>query len=151
MVKIHLSNQDLLARKLTFFFFLEEDICCWYSSEVPQGGTFYEYPQYMFSLRNKKIYISYSSQLELWRTCPRTSKLKCLTCPQGKGRLDKFGMLFPRPFYKALGICLWTNIEVTWNNRSRVCKHTKIVLDQWINGVICIYGLVIFKQKVALS
>ena len=27
MVKIHAFNQDLLARKLTFFLFLEENIC----------------------------------------------------------------------------------------------------------------------------
>ena len=48
MVKIDLSNQDLLARKLTFFLFLGESICCGYR---------FGYPQHMFSLRNKKIYI----------------------------------------------------------------------------------------------
>ena len=58
MVKIHLSNQNLLTRKLTFFLFLEGNICCRYSLEVPHRGTSNEYPQDMFSLRNKEhIYI----------------------------------------------------------------------------------------------
>ena len=30
------------------------NICCGYSLEVPHIGTSYEYPQCMFSLRNKK-------------------------------------------------------------------------------------------------
>ena len=61
MVKIHLSNQNLLARKLTFFLFLEGNICCGYSLEVPHRGTSNEYPQHMFSLRKKEhICISFS-------------------------------------------------------------------------------------------
>ena len=60
MVKIILSNQDLLARKLTFFLFLKENTCCVYSLEAPQWGTSNEYPQYMFSSRNKKKHISES-------------------------------------------------------------------------------------------
>ena len=49
MVKIHLFNHDLLTGKLTFFFlFLEENICCGYSLEVPHLGTSNEYPQCMF-------------------------------------------------------------------------------------------------------
>ena len=54
MVKIHLSNQDLLARKLSFFLFLKENICCGYSLEAPHWGASNEYPQHMFSVRNKK-------------------------------------------------------------------------------------------------
>ena len=58
MVKIHLSNQDLLAQKLTFFLFLKENICCGYSLEAPHLAASKEYPQHMFSLRNKKnIYL----------------------------------------------------------------------------------------------
>ena len=37
-----------------FFLFLNENICCGYSIEVPHRGTSNEYPQHMFSLRNKK-------------------------------------------------------------------------------------------------
>ena len=37
-----------------FFLFLFENICYGYSLEVPQRGTSNEYPQYMFSWRNKK-------------------------------------------------------------------------------------------------
>ena len=48
MVKIHLSNQDLLALKLTFFLFLEENICCGYSLEAPQWGASSKYPQHVF-------------------------------------------------------------------------------------------------------
>ena len=54
MIKIHLSSQDLLAQKLTFFLFLIENICCGYSLEVSQRGTSNEYPKHMFPLKNKK-------------------------------------------------------------------------------------------------
>ena len=39
MVKIHLSNQDLLVQKLTFFLFLKENI---------QSGASNEYQQHVF-------------------------------------------------------------------------------------------------------
>ena len=39
---------------LTSFLFLNENIYCGYSLEVPRWGTTNEYPQHMFSLRNKK-------------------------------------------------------------------------------------------------
>ena len=39
---------------LIVFLFLHENICCGYSLEVPQRGTSNEYPQQMFSWRNKK-------------------------------------------------------------------------------------------------
>ena len=39
---------------IIFFLFLKENICCGYSLEAPQGGASNEYPQHMFSLRNKK-------------------------------------------------------------------------------------------------
>ena len=38
---------------MIFFLFLNENICCGYSLEVPQRGTSNEYHN-MFSLRNKK-------------------------------------------------------------------------------------------------
>ena len=39
---------------MIFFLFLNENICCGYSLEAPRRGTSNEYPQHMFSLRNKK-------------------------------------------------------------------------------------------------
>ena len=36
------------------FLFLNKNIRCGYSLEVPQGGTSYEYQQHMFLWRNKK-------------------------------------------------------------------------------------------------
>ena len=39
---------------MIFFLFLNENICCGYSLEVPRRGTSNEYPQHMFSLRNTK-------------------------------------------------------------------------------------------------
>ena len=36
MNKFHLANQNLLALKLPFFLFLEENIGCGYTLEVPQ-------------------------------------------------------------------------------------------------------------------
>ena len=53
MVKIHLSNQDLFAQKLTFFIFLEDNICHVYSLEVPRLGTSDEYLHHVFSLTYK--------------------------------------------------------------------------------------------------
>ena len=37
-----------------FFLFLDKNICCGYSLEVPRWGTSNEYPQHMFLSRNKK-------------------------------------------------------------------------------------------------
>ena len=39
---------------LIAFLFFHENICCGYSLEVPRRGTSNEYPQHMFSWRNKK-------------------------------------------------------------------------------------------------
>ena len=46
----HFFHQKVLR----FFLFLNENICCWYSFEGPQRGASNEYPQHMFSWRNKK-------------------------------------------------------------------------------------------------
>ena len=50
MAKLHLSNLDLLARKLKVFLVLEENLCCGYTLEVPHGGTSNVYPQHKFFL-----------------------------------------------------------------------------------------------------
>ena len=39
---------------IILFLFLYENVCCGYSLEVPHRGTSNEYPQLMFSWRNKK-------------------------------------------------------------------------------------------------
>ena len=39
---------------IIFFLFLHKNICCGYSLEVPRRGASNEYPQHMFSWRNKK-------------------------------------------------------------------------------------------------
>ena len=49
----------------TFFLCLLENICCGYSLEVPQQGTSNEYPQHIFSRRNKKKLPESPSCLEL--------------------------------------------------------------------------------------
>ena len=52
------NYQILLLQKVTFFLFLEENICCGFLSEVPWCGASNQYPQYMFSSRNEKnIYL----------------------------------------------------------------------------------------------
>ena len=40
--------------RLIVFLFLHENICCGYSLEAPRQGASNEYPQHMFSWRNKK-------------------------------------------------------------------------------------------------
>ena len=41
--------------KVIFFLFLHENTYCGYSLEAPQWGASNEYPQHVFSWRNKKI------------------------------------------------------------------------------------------------
>ena len=41
-------------KMLISFLFLHENICCGYSLEAPWRGASNEYPQHMFSWRNKK-------------------------------------------------------------------------------------------------
>ena len=43
-----------MCKDTCFFLFLYWNICCGYSLEVPQWGTFNEYPQHIFLWRNKK-------------------------------------------------------------------------------------------------
>ena len=45
---------DKSGYQVNSFLLLNENICCGYSLEVPQQGTSNEYPQHMFSSRNKK-------------------------------------------------------------------------------------------------
>ena len=40
--------------RLIVFLFLDENVCCGYSLEAPWRGASNEYPQHMFSLKNKK-------------------------------------------------------------------------------------------------
>ena len=52
--KIHVSKKELV---FTYFsLFLHENIHCGYSLEAPCRGTSYEYPQHIFSYRNKYQY-----------------------------------------------------------------------------------------------
>ena len=53
-VIMDVTAPDRRAIHIIFFLFLNENIYCGYSLEVPQRGTSNEYPQYIFSLRNKK-------------------------------------------------------------------------------------------------
>ena len=48
-------------------FFLQENICCTYSLEAPQWDASNEYPQHIFSWRNKII--SYTFQLIITKSC----------------------------------------------------------------------------------
>ena len=43
-----------IRKMLISFLFLSKNICCGYSLEVPQRGASNEYPQHMYSSRNKK-------------------------------------------------------------------------------------------------
>ena len=48
---------DKTYLKLTVFLFLEENIFCGYSLEAPPWGASNEYPQHMYSSKNKKLYM----------------------------------------------------------------------------------------------
>ena len=70
------------------FFFLDENICSWYLLETPRWGASNEYPQHMFSSRNRTKYVPHTLGtllIELRSPCHRTSKLKFLPCPQRHG------------------------------------------------------------------
>ena len=47
---------DKSGYQVIFFLFLHKNVCCGYSLEAPHQGTSNEYPQHMFSWRNKKKY-----------------------------------------------------------------------------------------------
>ena len=55
ILKIHLSNQDSLARKLTYFLFFKENLCSGDSLEAPQWGASNDYPSHMFLWEIRKI------------------------------------------------------------------------------------------------
>ena len=63
------GNQKVMI----FFLFLHENICYVYSLEVPHWGTSNEYPQHMFSWRNKKniwiplLCVVMVMLLQIWR------------------------------------------------------------------------------------
>ena len=62
LVKVLFSIQ-----KYWYFSYFSTKTCCGYSLEVPRQGTPNEYPQHMFSRRNKKKYIPDTlSYLDLW-------------------------------------------------------------------------------------
>ena len=56
--------------RLIVFLFLDENVCCGYSLEAPCWGTSNEYPQHMFSSRNKKntdtFWLKKAPYQELW-------------------------------------------------------------------------------------
>ena len=54
-----------IRKVLIFFLFIYENICCGYSLEVLCGGASNEYPQHMFSWRNKKNVI-WIPLLSIW-------------------------------------------------------------------------------------
>ena len=132
MVRIPLSNQDLFARKLTFFLFLEENLRCGYSWEAPYWGASHEYPQRMIShmvshnlvallsWRYKDLasheypqrMISHMISHNLvallsWRYEDLVSgEMEISYLSSGKReKLDKSGMVFQQPFLMAYAPC----------------------------------------------
>ena len=53
-IKFALKHIKRVGIRLKVFLFLDKNIFCGYSLEAPHQGTSNEYPQHMFSLRNKK-------------------------------------------------------------------------------------------------
>ena len=79
--KSHSSSVFFNKKKnLYFFLFLDENICCGYSLEAPPRGASNEYPQHIFSSRNKiTIYhIWRSSLIRVYTVCHSTKYLKKL-------------------------------------------------------------------------
>ena len=94
------------------FLCFKENICCgysleahqshmlWYSLEAPQWGASNEYPQHMFSLKNKKniylkIWILSLARSMNYFSEDKLIKISCLS--SGKwDKLDKSGMVFPQ-------------------------------------------------------
>ena len=82
---------------LISFLFLDENILCGYSLEAPHRGASTEYPQHMFSLRNKKtimwippLICSYvlhekKSSVEIWMA--KTYYSECSLCSGWSGSL----------------------------------------------------------------
>ena len=55
------------------FLFLHKSICCGYSLEVPLRGASNEYPQHMFSWRNKKNTMWIPPLICSYATCVKTA------------------------------------------------------------------------------
>ena len=65
-----------ISELLIFFLYFHENICCGYSLEAPCQGASNEYPQHMFSKRNKKnimwiptLIRSYEAVSYCWPIC----------------------------------------------------------------------------------
>ena len=66
IVSYHNIAPDKRGIYILFFLFRHENICCGYSLEVPQNGTSNEYPQHMFSCRNKKKHQFFSNEISIF-------------------------------------------------------------------------------------
>ena len=64
-------------KMLISFVFLNKNICCGYSLEVPRRGTSNEYPQHMYSSRNQKniMWIPHPPTLICSYAIPRLLKI----------------------------------------------------------------------------
>ena len=56
-----------------FLLFLYKNVCCGYLLEAPRRGASNEYPQHMFSWRNKKTVNTFGSKKHLIKSYMRTS------------------------------------------------------------------------------
>ena len=69
---------------LIFFLFHHENICCGYSLEAPRQGASNEYPQHMFSWRNKKnIYLILTLIYTNGRLCSFNASVQSNLCLTG--------------------------------------------------------------------
>ena len=75
-----------------YFSYFSMKTCCGYSLEVPLRGTSNEYPQHMFSWRNKKISILFVQKLALSRATV-IHQNTCIDFNSNKGNTTK-GFLY---------------------------------------------------------
>ena len=108
MVKIYLSNQTLLARKIVVFLFIEENKCYGYSSEV----HFWWVPTtYMYVFFEKYIYILFLARSMKYLS---QDKYKCNLSLGEWDRLDKSSMVIPQPW----SVCLQHILRLLKNHVS---------------------------------
>ena len=73
-------NYYCIEVRLICFLFLRENICCEYSLEAPRRGASNEYPQHMFSWRNKRKYQynSVENEPNIWSYAYFSIRKTCL-------------------------------------------------------------------------
>ena len=101
------------SMRIIFFLFLDECLCCGYSLEAPCQSVSDEYPQHMFSLRNKKTISTFS-----WKKMCHVLIYCMRKCP--------FWMSFFFFMFRDLMLRLWQEV-MFYNGNSLILQKRHLI------------------------